>query len=113
MKGKFAIIGIAIVIFVALGLVWPVAEPETHIKQGVLTNVERSSDESFLLWDLGDVFFIMRFSDGEEITVREDTPEEAQEMCDYLEGWIGQEVIIGYYYDAGSLGNEISSVSPA
>ena len=98
---------IAILIFVGLGFFWG-CEGETQVKQGVLTDVT---------WGVpinsDDVTIILRFSDGEEILVKEGNAEDSQEMYEYLTLWIGQEIIIEYTYEFDIMANEINSVSPA
>ena len=97
-----AIIVILMLILLFLAVTLPAnLESEPHIKQGILTNV--SISESGII--------TLLFSDGEEIHVIEDNLQESQEMYEYMSGWIGLEIIVGYSYDYYVMAYEIDSVS--
>ena len=97
-----AIIVILMLILLFLAVTLPAnLESEPHIKQGILTNV--SISESGII--------TLLFSDGEEIHVIEDNLQDSQEMYEYMSGWIGLEIIVGYSYDYYVMAYEIDSVS--
>jgi len=78
-------------------------DSEPLVKQGILADVLISEDGTITL----------RFSDGEDILVKEDNMEDSQEMYEYMSGWKGEEIILGYSYDFYILAYEIDSVSTA
>jgi len=98
---KKIIAGIVIIILFITGLGFVDWEGETQIKQGVLDSIEYVSDTSYKLI----------FSDGSELTFKEDNAVDTQEMYEYLTGWIGQEMIIEYAYSYWDDEYDLNSVS--
>jgi len=93
---------VIITIIVAVGLAYSFSyKGETLVKQGVLVNVELS----------GEVSMVLTFADGMIITVKESNTEDALEMIDYLNNWIGEEMVLEYTYHSDINGWEIDSVS--
>lgn len=85
-----------------MGFFWD-WDGERQTKQGILTDIEYVSGTSYVL----------TFSDGVELTFKEDNAEDAQEMYDYLLAWVDQEIVIEYtyyYWDGGYFLNSYSSV---
>jgi len=88
--------------FIFFALTIPInLESEPLVKQGILTDVLISEDGMITL----------HFSDGEDILVKEDNLDDSQEMYEYMSGWIGEEIILGYSYDFYLSAYEIDSVS--
>ena len=77
------------------------SEGKTLIKQGVLVSVSLSGESSMIL----------TFNDGTVITVEESNTVDALEMIDYLNNWIGTEMVLEYTYYYDINGYEINSVS--
>jgi len=77
-------------------------DSEPLMKQGILADVLISEDGMITLC----------FSDGEDVFVKEDNLEDSQEMYEYMSGWIGEEIILGYSYDFYLSAYEIDNVSP-
>jgi len=99
---KKILVGIIIVVlvFVGLGFFWDL-DGERQIKQGVLTSVEYISGTSYVL----------TFSDGVELTFKEDNAEDAQEMYECLVEWVNQEIVIEYTYEFWNAGYFLNSYS--
>ena len=96
----------AIIICVAVFFILTIPaniESEVYTKQGTLANI----------WISESGMITLTFDDGEDVIVTEDTTEEAQEMYQYLVGWLNQEIIITYSFDYYMMANHINSVSPA
>ena len=90
--------------FIFFALTIPInLESESLVKQGILADVLISEDGMITL----------HFSDGEDILVKEDNLDDSQEMYEYMSGWIGEEIILGYSYDFYLSAYEIDSVSSA
>lgn len=92
---------LVITCFLLLVILAGCAEPEIQTRSGVLTAVSAIGNR-----------ITLTFSSGAPITVIEDNQEDTAEMVDYLRAWIGESMIIEYYYDSSSRGFELKSVSP-
>jgi len=108
MNNKLLAIGtiFLIILLVLSGLTIYNWQGDTQTKQGVLTDVTWS-----VPINLDDVTLILKFSDGEDVLVKEGNAEDSQEMYEYLTGWIGQEIIVEYSYAYDIMAYEIDSVS--
>lgn len=89
MNKKLCIIVIVIVLLLFVVIGFLALDGERQIKQGILTNIEYTSGTSYTL----------TFSDGDELTFKEDNAEDAQEMYESLIEWTNQEIVIEYTYD--------------
>jgi len=96
------VIILVILLYLSFGISFDSGEiiGDVHVKTGMLTSV--STDNSFVT---------VVFNDGMSITCKENNDADALEMADYLESWIGENMVFEYTLYPGDSHYTITGVN--